>query len=126
FPEIAAQQFLNRLERGKITLPPDQVRQLRRIFREEFAGADQGLEETMSDESRAQLQSERLKDCYKRIRPRVQSVLDESTFGRYQTFESRKLKEIESAAAMPVWSRSSAFFHWLLDLYFFVVLPLNC
>jgi ABC-type Na+ efflux pump permease subunit len=126
YPQVPVQQFLGRLERSKITLPQDQARQLRKIFVEEFARANQDLGETQTDENRSKLQSEELKACYARIRPRVQSLLDESTFDRYQSFEKRKLEESERAASLPVWSRTGAFYHWLLDLYFFVVLPLNC
>ncbi|SPE52176.1 membrane hypothetical protein [Verrucomicrobia bacterium] len=139
-PVIEADNVGRRLRRAGMPLEPDQQTQLHRIFAEEFGRAENGLVGTESaglDSRKGQVQA-----CYDRITERVRTVLDERQFEQFKATEERhrdaalaRLNEpswagsglsgprmVEEAA----WGRTGAFYHWLVDFYFFVVLPLSC
>jgi ABC-type transport system involved in multi-copper enzyme maturation permease subunit len=40
--------------------------------------------------------------------------------------EAREVQLRQERIREPAWGRTGAFYHWLIDFYFFVVLPLNC
>ena len=84
------------------------------------------MAETREGEAGATQQNEQLKACYARIRSRVQSLLDERQLAQFEGFERRKLLENERQSKVPLWSRTSPFYHWLIDFYFFMIVPLGC
>jgi len=58
--------------------------------------------------------------------PAPQTVLDEGQFAQLQAFQKPRLLKSLGRVNQPVWGRSGPFYHWLIDFYFFVILPLNC
>jgi ABC-type transport system involved in multi-copper enzyme maturation permease subunit len=40
--------------------------------------------------------------------------------------ERRKTAEAERRLSLPMWTRTGPFYHWLIDFYFFVMVPLAC
>ncbi len=118
--------FSRRMARAQVQLQPEQYSQLRRIFTEEFARADQNLRQTESAESSPERQAEQVRACYERIRNRARGVLEERQFAQFQLFTRRKVLESEQRIGAPLWGRTAPFYHWLIDFYFFVILPLSC
>jgi hypothetical protein len=125
-PDLDFQEFHRRLIRSRFRLQPEQAVQLRQIFVEEYARAERDSTATQTPESTADRRSRELIACYERIHRRVENVLDERQFAQFQTFESRKLLDSQGRINQPVWNRSGPFYHWLIDFYFFVVLPWCC
>jgi hypothetical protein len=106
-------------------LRPEQEAQLLQIFSEEFARAQQPPAEIQPPGSVAPRQREEIKACYDRIHLRAQTVLSEDQFDRYQRFE-RNVVQRSQDGVRPAWSRTESFYRWLIDFYFFVLLPLQC
>ncbi len=115
------------LARGGEPLKREQVMQMRQIFEEEFARAKEELPPTDTTPTEADLekQREQIKICYDRIQSRAESVLNVRQSVQFKSFAgmwvNRGRQEVQ-----PRWGRNEAFYHWLIDLYFFVILPLQC
>jgi hypothetical protein len=125
-PNQRFEELSRRLTKGGVPLRPEQSTQLRRAFTEEFANAKAELSEDQPGENLGAQRAEQVKTAYQQIRERARGILDDRQFSRYEYFETRILEENERRAGELLWSRSAAFYHWLIDFYFFVVLPLNC
>jgi len=125
-PAFALNNFARRLERADIPLQPNQHRQLLRIFREEYARADREAQDTRSPQIDVDILADQIKVCYERIRARAQPVLTERQFAEFRRFENRQVPQLQRRVTEARWSPTGVFYHWLIDLYFFVILPLNC
>jgi len=121
--------FSRRLARADLPLKPEQRTRLLQIFQEEFARAESEWHESPSAES-AKTDADRLSKqftaCYERIGDRVKTVLDERQLKQFQRFEKRNVILSQNRAKEPAWNWSSPFYHWLIDFYFFIILPLSC
>ena len=125
-PQMQAADFARRLRRSRLPLRSEQEAQLRQIFTEEFARARKDLPRTEGLVSNPDEEKEKFRACYGRIHERVKPLLDENQFVRFQGFEQRKLVEAQRRPPRLVWTPTGAFYHWLIDFYFFVILPLAC
>jgi hypothetical protein len=123
---VAREHELARLfaRRGS-PLRPEQEAQLLQIFSEEFARAENPHAEIQSAGTVATRQREEIKACYDRIHLRAQTVLNEDQFDRFQRFERNAVQRSQNGVR-PAWSRTESFYRWLIDFYFFVLLPLQC
>lgn len=120
-----ANSFASRLIRPKIPLSPDQRTQLQQIFLEEFTRSEKEVRENEGKET--EQGSEPVKACYERIQNRAQPILDAAQFTQLQSFARRNAQAgANTGNNGPAWTRTSPFYHWLIDFYFFIVLPLNC
>jgi hypothetical protein len=124
-PAARAQELARLLSRRGPSLQPEQEAQLIQIFNEEFARAEKAASETQSAATSTTRQREEIKACYDRIHVRAQTVLNEAQFDRFQRFEKNAVQRSQSAVK-PAWSRTESFYRWLVDFYFFVLLPLQC
>lgn len=113
-----------RLERANAGLKNDQRRQMEQIFFEEFAQTEKILGPI--DSSKAGDSTQQVRECYTRIGNRLKSVLDEKQLTQFRNFETRTLNFTEQRANEPRWSWTAPFYHWLVDFYFFVILPFTC
>jgi hypothetical protein len=121
--------FAARLARSKLPLQPEQSSQLLTICQEEFARAQGGAgrePETESGETSVKRQKAQIKATYQRIQTRAQTVLDEPQFERFQTLVKQEVLRRQNSIREPFWGRTAPFYHWLTDLYFFIILPLQC
>ncbi|MGP8201582.1 MAG: ABC transporter permease [Limisphaerales bacterium] len=124
-------RLVARLRDAKLPLQPQQQIDLMKIFAEEYAATGMKVREAQAEEN-AELRSERLHDasatCAERIMRRAQEVLDESQFAKFKSFEADNRRRMEALinTHQETWSRSARFYHWLVDVYFFIVLPLSC
>ncbi len=125
-PQRQLDEFTARLAAAHLPLGSEQAAQLRRIFTEEFERAMQDSPQTEALLSNPNREREQFRACYARIHERVKPLLDERQFARFQNFEQRRLVEAERRPPQLMWTRTGAFYHWLIDFYFFVFLPLKC
>ena len=122
-------EFGSRLARSKLPLRPEQSSQLLTICQEEFARAQGGAgrePETESGETSVKRQKAQIKATYERIQTRAQTVLDEAQFERFQSLVKQEVLRCQNTVREPFWGRTAPFYHWLTDLYFFIILPLQC
>lgn len=105
-------------------LQPDQSKQLQTIFAEEFARTEKDLGPIESSQSSESVQL--VRECYTRIGSRLKPVLNDKQLTQFHNFETRTLNFVEQRANEPRWSWTAPFYHWLVDFYFFVILPLTC
>jgi hypothetical protein len=124
-PAQRAHDFARLLSRAGTSLQPEQEAQLLQIFNEEFARAEKPPAETLSAGAGATRQREEIKACYDRIHQRAQTLLNEAQFDRFQRFEKIAVQRSQNEVR-PAWSRTEPFYHWLIDFYFFLILPLQC
>ncbi len=125
-PHRQVAEFARRLERAGMPLAPDKREALDDIFSEEYARAEREAHSSELSEASVESQKQAIKACHDRIRPRVQAILTERQFGRFQSFQQRVMVAEQGDIREPRWGRTGPFYHWLIDLYFFVVLPLQC
>ncbi|HWW02382.1 MAG TPA: ABC transporter permease subunit [Candidatus Acidoferrum sp.] len=124
-PSMLVNRFSRQLERARAPLSAEQRSQLLEIFTEEFAHADTTPVEGQSAEAGAAREREEIKACYARIHARAQTVLDETQFNRFRNSEKLAVAQAQQQVR-PKWGRIEPFYHWLIDFYFFVILPLQC
>jgi hypothetical protein len=118
--------FYRRLARAGLSLPPEQKAELLRIFTEEYARAESDGDQTQSPETSAERQRQRVEECHERIAQRAQPLLDERQFAQFQTFQRRSRTQRPPPVIDLVWDRTAPFYHWLIDVYFFILVPLTC
>jgi len=116
--------FSSRLIRSKIPLQAEQRTQLRQIFTEEFARAESDWRAI--EPASAYRRSAQIRACQDRMQERAQAILDEPQFTQFQTFLKRNAAMRDNQSGGPMWTRTSPFYHWLIDFYFFIMLPLTC
>ena len=129
-PDGQLDSFSRRLGRRQIPIEPAQKASLRQILQEEYARAQSSWNEG-PDESRDS-RTKRLQDqvdaCGQKIVERAKGVLDERQMTEFQSWEKRT-RATTIARLSPIqtpWGRTTPFYHWLIDFYFFMILPLTC
>ena len=124
-PTMLVNRFARQSERARAPLSDEQRNQLHGIFSEEFARWDAGPVEGQPADTAAAREREAIKACYAHIHERAQTVLDETQFNRFRNFEKLASAQAQQRVR-PRWGRTEPFYHWLIDFYFFVILPLQC
>ena len=111
-------------------LRPQQNRDVQSIFTEEYANAERAWRETTTPDSSTTGESAQVKACYERISKRLEEVLDDRQLTEWQTLKGQLIQNSfegsDRPKVVPGWGRTSPFYHWLIDFYFFVILPLSC
>ena len=125
-PGSAVENFRRSLASVRVPLTREQRAELQRIISEEYAGADAAWREMSASGPDVDEQIKQIEAAYERIRNRVQNVLDAPQFARFVVFQGMILQSNRAGLTSLRWTRSAAFCHWLIDFYFFVILPLNC
>jgi hypothetical protein len=125
-PSNKVNEFAGRLARAEVPMTPQQRAELRRIFEEEFARTEDEFNKAQPGKALASRQREQIVECYERIHDRSRSVLDDGQFERYRDFEKRAVTLAQNGVREARWGRTEPFYHWLIDFYFFVILPLSC
>ena len=123
---VKVNDLARRLARSGSPLAPEQNAELQRIFQEEFEKGESAVRDARPGEMSVNLQREQIRDCYERISDRAKGVLDDKQYARYQEFQKRSTALTEGSVREVRWGRTEPFYHWLIDFYFFVILPLNC
>ena len=125
-PSGLVEQYSRRMMRQDLALKPEQRDQLVQIFTEEFASAQAILNGADFTSAGIERRGGVIQGCYDKIRDRAQKVLTERQADRFQMFENRFLRMSMAEASEPQWSWTGPFYHWVIDFYFFAILPLMC
>jgi hypothetical protein len=123
---VKVNEFSRRLSRSGTPLSPEQQSELRRIFQEEFSRGEAVVRDARPGEASVNLQREQIRECYERIGDRAKRVLKEKQLASYDEFQKRSVALAQAGVGEVRWGRTEPFYHWLIDFYFFVILPLNC
>jgi hypothetical protein len=129
-PAVQLRPFFNRMEKRKTPVAPEQQGNLQDILTQEYARA-QNLWHEVPNESpdarKSRLESI-VNGCGQNILDRAKAVLSEEQMSGFQIWEQRNRAAILArlGATQTPWSREAPFYHWLIDLYFFILLPLTC
>jgi hypothetical protein len=123
-PEL--NRFAHHLQRSGDPLKPEQRDQLAQIFTDEFAAAETALADTDASPVGIERRQEIVRHCYNQINDRVQPILDKGQFSRFQREDDGWMAVAVGQAGVPPWKWTEPFYRWLVDIYFFVILPLNC
>ena len=131
-PMPSVKAFARKLKLAQAPLQAQQNRDVMAIFADEFARAERGWRETKTPDSSTTGERAQIKACYDRISKRLGEVLDDRQLAEWQKFRSQLVSESVNSSngqrpgVLPGWGRTSPFYHWLIDFYFFVILPLSC
>jgi hypothetical protein len=125
-PWESARALSRQMDRAHRPIRREQRPLVLRIFSEEFARAQSVGAQTPSGEPDAATLQAQIQACYDRIQTRLQTILNEEQMTEFRTYRKREVALRQERASEPQWGRSAPFYHWLIDLYFFVILPLNC
>jgi hypothetical protein len=129
-PESQLDSFSKRLAKQKLSIEPAQKEALRLILRDEYARSQGSWSDSPgeSPDSRKQRLKDHVNDCGDRIEARAKGVLDEHQMAEFQSWETRT--RATTVARLSViqtpWGRTTPFYHWMIDFYFFMILPLTC
>jgi hypothetical protein len=121
--------FTRKLKSAQLPIEPQQNREVLAIFGDEFRQAERAWRETKSPDSVTTGQSAQIRACYERISKRLEGILNDRQFAQWLTFKRQLISESNNrngTGVLPGWGRTSPFYHWLIDFYFFVILPLSC
>ena len=119
-------QTSGRMAMWSVPLVPDQFKELQQIFEEEYDSAEEEYRAIESPETSVEQQRKLVQDCHQRILTRAKSVLDERQFAQFQNLDKGFVSDAEDRIGEPAWNRTAAFYRWLIDFYFFIVLPFSC
>lgn len=115
-----------RMERTELTLTPEQAEKLLQIYREEYARADAARDEKRSAAEQEEQRVAEAKGAHERLLERARAVLDERQFKVFKSWDGRRLVQETRPVAVAMWSRPEPFYRWLVDFYFFMIVPLVC
>lgn len=125
-PANRVQELSEMFQQAGTPLTAEQKRSINKIFQEEFARAENQMRDAQPGQNTVRWQREQIRDAYDRTYDRTRGILLEGQYGVYREFESKALQRTQDRVREVRWSRTEPFYHWLIDFYFFVILPLNC
>ena len=96
------------------------------IFHEEFDRAQRESGEPVPAQGDADQRGRLVRECYDRVGQRLGTVLDAGQLARFQKFAAGQVMLSRSQGNETAWGWTGAFYHVLIDLYFFLLLPLGC
>jgi hypothetical protein len=107
-------------------LTRDQLSRIQQIIDEENERAEKEYRAIPTPETSVEQQQALVQTCHQRILDRAKSVLEERQFAQFQTLDKGFVSEIQEKIGEPAWNRTAPFYRWLIDFYFFIILPLCC
>ena len=124
-PSAYLNNFSRRLVRARLPLQKEQRDALLKIITEEFGKAESEAAKLTAETSQER-QDEQREDCYNLIRQRAKDILDDRQVAQLQNAQRRFRDDRPAIIQELAWNRTAPFYHWLIDVYFFMLLPLNC
>jgi ABC-2 family transporter protein len=124
-PILQVNQFARRVARSGHRLSREQREHLLQVFTEESQQLPSAPPQAQSGEAALDRQRQAIGNCYQRIRQRAQTILDDAQQTEFRRFAQRSMLSAQREVR-PAWGRTDPFYHWLFELYFFVLLPLVC
>ncbi len=124
-PGAHANAITKRLARAQLPIDKDQRAALTAIIAEEFLKAEQAALKDPAEPSKERQVKQR-EDCHNAILQRASTLLNERQLTQLENintiFQDRSPAFIQELH----WNRYAPFYHWLIDVYFFILLPLHC
>jgi len=109
-----------------VALNQDQINQLAGIMREEFERAQNESRSASGPETSVADQKALIESCHARIVAKARSTLEGRQFTEFQEWDKELVANTEGQISDTAWNRTAPFYHWLIDFYFFIILPLSC
>jgi hypothetical protein len=109
-----------------VALNQDQISRLVGIMREEFERAQNESRSESTPETSVADQKALIESCHARIVAKARSVLEGRQFTEFQEWDKDLVANTEGQISDSTWNRPAPFYHWLIDFYFFIILPLSC
>lgn len=125
-PSSQVHELAATLEKAGVPLSPEQRAEFQRVFEEEFRRAEAVLRDARPGENTVTRQREAIQEAFDHVYDRTRGVLKEGQFAAYREFESGAVSRSKDRVSEVRWTRTEPFYRWLIDFYFFVILPLNC
>jgi ABC-type transport system involved in multi-copper enzyme maturation permease subunit len=119
--------FSHRVERAK--LPPldqDQRARLLEIIQQEYERTQAEARSATGPETSVAQQKQLIEECHRRIVEASRSALDDRQFDMFASMNRDFARFSENQSDEPAWNRTAPFYRWLVDFYFFIILPLSC
>ncbi len=118
--------FAKRSARNGTPLSREQRMELLRIISEEFKQTEVDALQNARPQTDGDEQRVWLEQCDERIARRAEPLLEERQWKEFQAYQRRQSQQRVVPADEPTWGRTAPFYRCLIDLYFFMILPLNC
>ena len=115
-----------RFDRAGVRLRPEQENALRQFFAEEYARAEADWNQNKVDDTGASRQRVVIREAHDRIRARARDILEGKQNDTFGSFERGQMGRSLNRVRDPRWGRVDPFYRWLIDFYFFMILPLGC
>lgn len=119
-------QFERRLGRNSPALKPDQREQLRKIIQTEFERVESDWRGLKSPETSVEQQRQIVQSYFDGVLAHAKGVLDDNQFATFRIWNRESLGRSQNRISEPAWNRTAPFYRWLVDFYFFIILPLGC
>ena len=128
--DLELNNFIGRLRREKIPIESKVTDDLQRILSEANERSEKAWHELPGEsaEARRKRLDGLIEGWNKGILSRAKAILDERQYDQFKTIQQRHLDNVArrlTEVSLP-WSRTEPFYHWLIDFYFFIILPLTC
>jgi hypothetical protein len=107
-------------------LSREQRDQLAQIFREELDRVTGDWRKLESPESSVEQQRQILQSYFDGVLARSEEVLDDNQLEDFRILNREFMAQSQKRVTDPAWGRTAPFYHWLVDFYFFIILPLGC
>jgi hypothetical protein len=120
-------RFSRRLKDTKLSpLDQDQRKQILKIIGDEYRHTQEEARSSAGPETSVADQKVMIESCHQRIVEAARSALEDRQFTVFKTMNQEFAEFSESQTGEPAWNRTAPFYHWLIDFYFFIILPLSC
>ena len=122
--------FSRRLDNEHITCQQKTMESIGSILSDEIENGQKTWQENASElpEARQKRLKNHITECYDNIRTRAKAVLDPKQQEQFeialQPYHDSALRR--ASEVLVPWGRTEPFYHWLIDFYFFLILPLAC
>jgi len=119
-------QVFRQMARRGLPLVAEQNKQLQEIFSREYDRSQKDYRAIPSPETSVDQQRALVQSCHQRIVQGAKSVLDDRQFAQFQALDKGIVNDTQDRIGEPAWNRTAPFYRWLIDFYFFIILPLSC
>ncbi|MGA2556037.1 MAG: ABC transporter permease [Verrucomicrobiota bacterium] len=119
--------FARRLARAQLPIQKAEERnQLTQIIAGEYERIQRDARSASGPETSVADQKAMIESCHTRIVEKARSLLEARQLREFQAADKEWISNAEDQVGEPAWNRTAPFYHWLVDLYFFIFLPLSC
>jgi hypothetical protein len=119
--------FARHLGRAQIpVLKPEQRTNLVEMMNQEYARTQNEALAASGPETSVADQKSMIESCHSGIVGKAKDMLDARQLAEFQVADKEWIANSENQVGEPAWNRTAPFYHWLIDLYFFIILPLSC